>query len=118
MTEHARRKYRDGYERGIGPEQGQDVRGQRHFGDVEFVVPQHAEERFLDRKAQVVEVKALRPDALVDERARAVVVPAGEGESQRRHSRSRVIGDDLDHDYRLLRPFLDGAAASPSIRAR
>ena len=35
------------------------VRGQRHLGDVELAVPQHAEERLLDRQLERVEVDAV-----------------------------------------------------------
>ena len=89
---HEWRKIRDGktgiaMNGAIVAPQRHRVRRQRHLGHVEFAVPQHAEERLLDVELEILEVDAVGPHAAVGERARAVVVPAGQREAQARHGR-------------------------------
>ena len=86
MAKGAGRKNGNGYERRVIGKKGHHVGGKRHFRGVEFAVAQHAEEGFLDRESQIVEVDAVDGDAAVDERAGAIIVPAGESEWDVRQS--------------------------------
>jgi len=71
-------KHRDGDERRVLAHQRHAIRGHRHLRDIELAVAQHAEEGLFDEEVVVDEVDALGTHAAVGERARAVVVPAGE----------------------------------------
>src|SRR6266705_2480926 len=88
MAERPRWEYRNRDERRDGLEQRQRIGGERHLRHVEFLVAQHPEECLLDRKMQADEIDAISADALVGERSDAVVVPAGERQSQLRHGGS------------------------------
>ena len=82
VPEEARREHRDGDERPVGREQRHHVGRQRHLRGVELAVPQHPEERLLDRQVQVVEVDAVGLDAPLEQRAGPVVVPARQRQSE------------------------------------
>ena len=85
VPEHPGGEHRQRDERRRGLVQRRDVGGQRHLRDVELAVPQHPEERLLDRQPQVGQVDAVRAHAAVLEGAGPVVVAAGEREMQSGH---------------------------------
>ena len=76
VPEKAGWKNRNGDEGLWLAKQRKPVRGERHLGDIEFAVPQHAEESFFDGKVEVVQIDAVDGDAILQQSARAVVVPA------------------------------------------
>ena len=78
VPEEPRRKDRDRHEGARLAEHRHRVRRQRHLGDVELPVPQHPEERLLDRQVQKGEIDAVRLHGAVHQRAHAIVVPACE----------------------------------------
>ena len=73
---------------GSGVKERQHVGRERHLGDVELAVPEHAKERLFHRQVEVVEIDALDLHPSVRQRARAVVVPARHGQTQLRHDAS------------------------------
>ena len=85
VAEEARGEHRDRDEGGLLPHERNAVRGERHLRRVELAVAQHPEEGLLDEEVLVDEVDALGPHAAVGERARAIVVPAGEGKLELGH---------------------------------
>ena len=82
MAEEARWEHRNGDEGARLLEAGDDVRRQRHLGDIELAMPQHAEEGLFDRHVEIDEVDAVRHHALVHQRAGAIVVPAAERQAK------------------------------------
>src|SRR2546428_5011833 len=134
MAEEPRGKHWDRDECGIFARDRHGIRGKRHLGDVEFAVPQHAEERLLDMLVQIDKLDAFGLDAAVGERARAVVIPAGQGQPQlaqidspkrrgiipgSRPTRSRPSGHLSGRPVALARCFsLCAATARASSRAR
>ena len=85
VSEHARGKDRDRDERWIGREERHYVRGEGHLGGVELPMPQHAEERLLDRQVQIPQVDAVGLDAALGQRPGPVVVPAPERQAEFGH---------------------------------
>ena len=85
VAEHPRGEHRQRDERPRVPVQGRDVGRQRHLRDVELAVPQHPEERLLDRQPQVGQVDAIGANAAVLEGTGPVVVATGEGQIQTGH---------------------------------
>src|SRR6266571_1582233 len=78
VPEEARRESRDRDERRVLTIQRGNIGRERHLRAVELAVAHHAEESLLDRLREIDEVDAFRTNAAVAERARAIVVPAGE----------------------------------------
>src|SRR5689334_8106298 len=85
VAEEARREHRDRDEMPLVLEERDRVRRQRHLRHVELAVPQHAKEGLLDGHVEVREVDAVGLDAALEQAARAVVVPATEGEPEPGH---------------------------------
>jgi hypothetical protein len=52
---------------------------------LEFLIAKHPKERFFDREIEVREIDAVRPHRAIGESARAIVVPASEGQPDVRH---------------------------------
>lgn len=82
MTKHARREHRDRDKRPLGPRERNRVGRERHLGDVELAVAQHAKEGLLDRQVAADQVDSVGLHAAVEERLGAIVVPAGERQFQ------------------------------------
>ena len=62
VPEHPRRKHRKGDEGAVVLGQDRDVAPHRHLGDVEFTMPQHAEEDFLHRHTETRQRDTVRAD--------------------------------------------------------
>jgi len=90
VAEHARGKRRDRNEWRVAAVHQRGVVRQRHLGGVELLVLQHAPEDLRRLQRDVIEVDALRLDRSVPQRLRAVVGPAGQGQSQVAHSHAPV----------------------------
>ena len=87
------RKYREGKTgmatNGLGiAEHGKRVGGERHFGDVKFPVADHPEKSFLDGDVDVRQVDPVDGDAVLEQRARAVIIPAGHRQAKLGHLES------------------------------
>ena len=119
VAEHARGVHRQRDERLRVPVQCRDVGRQRHLRDVELTVPQHPEERLLDRQSQIGQVDAIGANATVLESTGPVIVATGKGQVQtghgitypRRSTAGRVVGTPAG---RWTRPL----HAGPLRRAR
>ena len=119
LAEESRRKYRDRDERRLVARDRHGVGGQRHLGDVEFAVAQHAKERLLDMQVKAVEIDAFGAHAAVGKRASAIVVPAGQGQPQFRHVDPPMNGNDTGLTRRTRRaPARRARAAWRGIIAR
>ena len=91
MPEHARGKDRDRDERRVFAEERERVRRQRHLRHVELAMPQHAKEGFFHRQVQIVQIDAVDGDAAFEQRARSIVIPAGQRELEFRHGVNRGL---------------------------
>jgi hypothetical protein len=78
MAENFRQRDRHGNERTSAAAFERRVGSKRELADVEFLVVQHALERQARAQNLDVEVDALRLDPPIDQRPRAIVIPAGE----------------------------------------
>ena len=74
---NARREDRYGNELRLVRKQRERVRRERHLGDIEFVIAQHAKEGFLDDERQIGQLDAVESHAAFHQCPRPVVVPAG-----------------------------------------
>ena len=81
------RKDRNGDERRRLLKPREQIRRKRHFGNVEFVVPHLPEERFFDHEVEIRQIDAVKPDTVLHDGPRPVVVPARERQPKivRRH---------------------------------
>ena len=86
MTEDLRHGNRQRAKAGVATAQKAGVGGQRQFRSVELLVFQHARKHHARPQHLDLEVYAMGPDAPVDERAGAVIVPAREGELEIGHA--------------------------------
>ena len=64
---------------------GKRVGGERHFGDVKFPVADHPEKSFLDGDVDVRQVDPVDGNAVLEQRARAVIIPAGHRQAKLGH---------------------------------
>ena len=86
MAEEAVRKYGNGDKGRVRKLEAAQVVGDPKLGDLKLPVPEHALHDLADVEcAPQLEVDPLRPDPTVEQRARAVVIPASKGELQIRH---------------------------------
>src|SRR5580700_193239 len=78
VPERPGRKNRDGDKGPRIAKQGKRVGGERHFGDVKFLVADHPKKSFLYRDVDVGQVDPVDGNALFEQGARAVIIPAGQ----------------------------------------
>jgi hypothetical protein len=86
-------------------------RGQRHLRGVELAMPQHPEERLLDRQAQVGQVDAFRPHLTAGQRGGPVVLPAGQ--RQRHPAVHRAVTGSSCHSGRCAEPGRKSTGVPP-----
>ena len=92
MTEHFGERDRHRHERAIAAAFERRVGGKRKLGDLKLLVVEHALERLTRTQDLDVEIDALRLHAPVDQRPRAIVIPAGEGELEIGHRATYGVG--------------------------
>ncbi len=85
VAEDLRERHRHRHERALAAALERRVGGERELRDLELLVVQHALERLARAQDPDVEIDAFGFHPTVDQRAGAIVVPAGECELEVRH---------------------------------
>ena len=110
VAEDLRERHRHRHERALAAALERRVGGERELRDLELLVVQHALERLARAQDPDVEIDAFGFHPTVDQRAGAIVVPAGERELEVRHQ--DVSKATCDGSFGICAPINESAPGS------